>query len=71
MHFALSIISVIGKKYKAIEYYKRALFFAYYTNDTQSEVHYYERLAMSYMDVGDSAKMKDYYHRVTEYILEP
>ena len=54
----------------AIEYFKKALQYAYYTNDHLAEVRYYERLAFAYMDVSSPLKMNKYYDRAMHNILE-
>ena len=60
-----------SKKYKAIEYFKKALFYAYKRRDYLTEIHYYERLAVCYMDVGDTVRMKQYYERAVDHKIEP
>jgi len=60
-----------GKKYKAIEYFKKALFYAYKCSDYLMEVHHYERLAVCSMDAGEPVKMRLYYDRAVGHKIEP
>jgi hypothetical protein len=53
------------------EYYKKALFYAYYINDHTAELHYYERLAVCYMDLGLPNMMNNYYERFNEELVDP
>jgi hypothetical protein len=50
----------------AIQFFKKALSYSYYLKDYLAEVHYYERLAFCYMDIGDPHRMKGYYTRAFE-----
>ena len=42
----------VEKYHNAIEFFKKALSYAYHVNDHLAEIHYYERLATCYMDIG-------------------
>ena len=54
----------------AIEFFKKALCYAYYLKDYLAEVLYYERLAFCYMDIGEPYKMVKYYERAFENRIE-
>jgi hypothetical protein len=44
---------------------------AYEVDDTTAELHYYEKLGIAYMNVGDPKRMKAYNKRVVDGIIDP
>jgi hypothetical protein len=60
----IAICYFFKQKYQlAAMYYKKSLMLAYKVGDKFAELNYYEKLATTYMNIGDTEKMAKYHDR--------